>query len=332
MSVLKKFRLLGLKGGAIISAVMALVVAVVPQSAFAANAPNVMSISPLRTDITIAPGASKQVPITVINPTSSAVVLTPIENDFVANGDTGTPSLILNANQYAPTHSLKRFMTPLSDITVPAKGGKTVNVTITVPKDAQAGGYFGAVRFAPSAAASGGQVNLSANVASIILLTVPGPTVEKLNLTDFDIQQNGHSGTNFRTPDNLQAFVRFQNVGNLQEAPFGTIAVTQGNKTIYEYSFNNTQPRDMVLPDSARSWTIPLKNIGSFGEYTVTATLAYGKNNQTVEATRTFWVVPWSVIIGGIVAIVVLIALIVGIWLFLRGYKRRILRSHRMGR
>jgi hypothetical protein len=83
----------------------------------------------------------------------------------------------------------------------------------------------------------------------------------------------------------------------------------------------------MVLPDSARRWDVPLKNIGSFGKYTVTATFTYGTKNQSIEVSKSFWIIPLYVILASVGGLILLIALIVGIWLFLRSYKRRILRS-----
>lgn len=74
--------------------------------------------------------------------------------------------------------------------------------------------------------------------------------------------------------------------------------------------------------------TVPLKDVGSFGNYTVVATFSYGKDNQTIEVTKSFWVVPVFVIVIAIAGTIGLIVLIVGIWLFLRNYKRRILKSH----
>lgn len=292
------------------------------------NQANTLKVSPVRTDIKINPGESKTVQTTVTNLTKAPIAISPIENDFIAGPkEDGVPALVLDANQYAPTHSLKRFMVPLSDITIPAGQAKTVNVTINVPKDAQAGGYFGAIRFAPATPDGSQQVNLSASVASIILLTVPGPTTEKLNLTNFDIQQDGKTGTNFRSSNGLQMLVRFTNSGNIQEAPFGQISVKQGDKVVYTYNFNQTDPRDEILPDSARRWTVPLDKIGSFGEYTVVGTFSYGGQNETIQVTKTFWVIPWGVIIATVVGVLVLIALIIGIWFFLRTYKRRVLRG-----
>jgi hypothetical protein len=297
-------------------------------SAFAAtNTANTLKVSPVRTDVEIKPGESKTVKTTVTNLTDAPITIAPIENDFVAGDERGTPALILDADKFAPTHSLKRFMTPLKNVTIPAGQAKNIEVVITVPANAQPGGYFGAVRFAPASPDGGGQVNLSGSVASLILMTVPGPAVEKLNLTDFQIQQNGVSGTNFRTPNNLQATVRFENKGSVQLGPFGKVSVKQGDKVVYASDFNDKTPRDMTLPDSARRWDIPLKNIGTFGKYEVTAVFTYGTKNQTIEVTKSFWVIPTGVIIWSIVGLIVLIGLIVGIWLFLRGYKRRILRN-----
>lgn len=279
---------------------------------------NVLKVSPVRTDIEIKPGESKEVTAKVTNLTNAPITISPIENDFVAKDEDGTPSLILDANKYAPTHSLKRFMKPLSNVTIPAKESKSITVLITVPKDAQAGGYFGAVRFAPVSGEGTGQVNLNASAASLILLSVPGNVVEKLDMTSFDIQQDGKSGSFFQSSNDLQAAVRFENKGGAQEGPFGKVTVKQGKDVVYETDFNASTPREVILPDSARHWDIPLKKIGSFGNYTVTATFSYGQKNQTIEVTKSFWVVPQIVIIATIAVVLVLVALIVSIWLFIR--------------
>jgi len=288
---------------------------------------NVLKVSPVRSDIQIKPGESKKVQTVVTNLTKASITVKPIMNDFVAGDERGTPALILDEDKFAPTHSLKRFMKPLPNITIEAGKARQVDVVITVPKDAQAGGYFGAVRFAPTTPDGGGQVNLSGSVASLILLTVPGPVEEKLTLTDFDIQQGGKSGSFFQSSNDLQATARFTSASNIQVGPFGKVSVKQGDKVVYDTDFNNKTPRDMILPDSARRWDFPLKNIGSFGYYTVNATFTYGSKNQTIEVEKSFWVVPWIVIAVAVGGVLVLILLIVGIWLFLRGYKRRILRS-----
>lgn len=291
---------------------------------------NTLKVSPVRSDIQIKPGESAEVPITVTNLTNSDVLVAPIENDFIQGDEKGTPSIILDANEYAPTHSLKRFMVPLKNVTVPKNGSAIVKVKISVPKDAQAGGYFGALRFAPTTPDSGGQVNLSASVASLILLTVPGPVTEQLNLTSFEIQQGqgGKAATDFRTPNDLKVAFRFENKGNIQQGPFGKISVTQGKKVVYDADFNQETPREVILPDGARKWDVPLKNIGEFGHYTVHATFTYGSTNKTIEVERSFWVIPMSYIIAAIVAVVVLIGGVVLLIFWLKGRRKRAIRRH----
>jgi len=287
------------------------------------NTANTLKVSPVRTDIEIPAGTSKTVQTTVTNLTKAPITVRPIENDFVSGDERGTPALILDADKFAPTHSLKRFMTPLTDVTIPAGKTQVIKVVITVPKNAQAGGYFGAVRFAPTTPDEGGQVNLSGSVASLILMTVPGPVTEKLDMTNFDIQQDGKSGSFFQSPNDLQASVRFENKGGVQAGPFGKVSVKQGDKVVYEADFNNKDPRDMILPDSARRWDIPLKKIESFGNYTVSATFTYGAKNQTIEVTKSFWVVPQFIIIATIIAVLLLVGLIVGIAFLVRNRRHR---------
>ena len=294
------------------------------QGASGNNAANTIKITPVRSDIQIKPGENKTVQVTVTNLTGSSVSVTPVANDFISGDDRGTPALILDADKYAPSHSLKRFMGPLSTGTIPAKGSKTFNVVITVPASAQAGGYFGAIRFAPTDPDSGGQVNLSASVASLILLTVPGDIVEKLRLDSFDVQQNAVNGAFFNTPNNLQTSFSFENQGNLQIGPYGSISVKNGDKVVYSADFNNKNPQDVILPDSSRRWEIPLENIGTFGHYEVLATFTYGTTNQTIEVTKSFWVIPTWMIIAAIALVVVLIgAIVLTILLIRRSHKRR---------
>jgi len=300
-------------------------------SAQSTSTANTLKVSPVRTDIQIGAGESGEVPITVTNLTGADILVAPIENDFVQGDESGTPSIILDADEFAPTHSLKRFMVPLENVNVPANGSATIRVQINVPSDAQAGGYFGALRFAPTTPDSGGQVNLSASVASLILLTVPGPVTEQIDLTDFVLQQGNKAGTDFRTPNDLKAMFRFENKGNIQLGPFGKISVTQGDKVVYDYDFNQETPRDVVLPDGARKWEVPLENVGDFGYYTVHATFTYGSTNKTIEVEKSFWIIPTAYIIAAIAILVLLIAGIVGLIFWLKGSRKRAIRR-RAGR
>lgn len=313
---------------AVIVGLAVVLFATMPAAHAEEKAVNTFKISPVRTDINVTPGQTRTVTTTITNVTDAPITVRPITNDFIADDkENGEPALILDEDKYAPSHSLKRFMRPLQDVTVPARDSKTVTVTIAVPADTKAGGYYGAVRFAPVVGETGGQVNMTASVATLILVRVPGETVEKLTLTDYAVQKNGVSATRFSKPDGLSLLIRFKNEGNVHVAPFGKISIKKGDTVVKEVDFNNKDQRDMILPDTARRWSVPLEGLGSFGKYTVHSTLTYGERNQTVEMSESFWIIPLAlifVVIGGVVA---LAAIILGVLWFLRGYKKRILKE-----
>lgn len=318
----------------VVALVVAVVVLVVAQAALvgAQATANTLKVSPLRTDIQVKPGESGTVKIVVTNLTGDAVTVRPIQNDFISGDESGTPSIILDADEFAPTHSLKRFLSPLKDVTIPANKSVVVEVTITVPGSTQAGGYFGAIRFAPTSPDSGGQVNLSASVASLILLTVPGDAVEKLELTEFALLQGGKAASDFRTPNDLKVSFRFENKGNIQIGPFGKVSVMKGDELVYDTDFNSKTPRDVILPDGARRWEVPLEDIGTFGRYTVNATFTYGTKNQSIDVVRTFWVIPTAMIITAIAIVVVLVGLAIWLIFFLKGRRKRTIRRRSVGR
>ena len=307
-------QLLKVAAGAVLS--FGLAFALVQASSFAqsgdAGTANTLKISPVRTDVSADPGETKIVKVTVTNPTSKKVSVRVIQNDFVAGDEDGTPAIILEENEYAESHSLKRFMTPVDSVMLEANESKTIDVELKVPANAEPGGYFGVVRFAPTDPDTGGQVNLSASVASLILLTVNGDAPEKLDLTEFVVQQDGRKKSFFANGDNISVTARFENKGNVQAGPFGKVSLLKGNEVIHESDFNNKEQRDMVLPSSARRWNIPVEHVGSLGKYTVTATFTYGTSNQTIEVSESFWVIPRNAIIMAVVGLLLVIGLIVG--------------------
>jgi hypothetical protein len=296
------------------------------------GAGNGLKISPVRTDLTIQPGASQTITVTIQNVTKATATFQAIVNDFVAgDNENGQPSLILDANQYAPSHSLKRYIAPIPDVTVPAGESKEVKVTISVPKDAAGGGYFGAVRFAPASSdgSDNKNVTLSASVGSLILVKVPGNIVDNMTIKSFDVRGSTDSETasSFYTSNkSLYAVVRFQNKGNVQEQPFGKVVLKKGSKVLQTTEINNTDPRGNVLPDSIRRFSVQLKKVGSWGKYTVEGNFGYGSNGQLLSASTTFYVVPVALIIAVIVLILIILLLIFWLPKAVKRYNQRVLK------
>lgn len=314
---------------------IALVVAVtglvsVASASAATQSGNGMKVSPVRTDLVIQPGSSKTVSVFVQNVTNATETLKVVKNDFVASNDeTGAPALLLNG-QSNDKHGLKQFMTTVPTITVGKGQQKEVKVTITIPKGTAGGGYFGAVRFVPTNGGSANSnVSLSGSVGSLILVSVPGNVTEKLTLVSLDARQGDTPKTVFTSGKNISAVVRFQNEGNIQEQPFGKVLLKKGNKTIGSYEINGGSQPGNVLPDSIRRFSVDLKGVGSFGEYTLEGNFGYGSNGQLLTGKTTFYVIPLPLIIAAIVVILIILFLIFGVPRLVRRHDQKVVRKAR---
>lgn len=292
-------------------------------SSTSASGGNGLRISPVRTDLTIKPGSSQTIDVYVTNITNGTAQLQGVVDDFTAgNNENGTPAILLNGEQ-APSHSLKNYVSSIGSFTLAAKATKDLKVTITIPKGVAGGGYFGAIRIVPAANNTNKNVNLAASVASLVLVTVPGPVSQELNIASFDVRrmdtknnQLQSSSVLFTSNKHLYGVVRFQNGGNLQEEPFGKMVLKKGNKILATFPVNNTTPPGNVLPGSIRMFSVPISSLGSYGKYTLEGNFGYGTDGQLLTAQTTFYVLPLTAVI---VAVVVLAAIILAAFL-LRSY------------
>jgi len=294
------------------------------------GAGNGIKISPVRSELTINPGSSATLDVFVTNVTSQAATFQLLANDFVAAGDeSGNPAVILNPNQAAPSHGLKQYIAPISNITIQPQQTKDVKVVITMPDDIAAGGYYGAVRVAPAGSSqqNNRNITLSASVASLILVKVPGNIKEQLSIASFDARNGDKSRSIFTSKKNISGVVRFQNEGNIQEAPFGKIVLKdiRGHQ-IASYEINNTNPKGNVLPNSIRKFNTKLDHLSSFGRYTIEGNFGYGSAGQLLTAKSTFYIIPIPVIVILIILAVLIIVAIFEIPRLIRGYNRRVLR------
>ncbi|MEO8105496.1 MAG: DUF916 domain-containing protein [Candidatus Saccharibacteria bacterium] len=306
-----------------------LLLAIAPGLASAAGA-NGLRVSPVRTDITVAPGQTKIVTITVTNITSTAASLQAVINDFAASSDeSGQPAIILNSNQFAKSHSLKRFTKALPNFTLQPGEQKNVSLPITVPADAAGGGYYGAIRFAPATPGGPNQtVSLAGSVGSLIIATVPGDIKDQLNISSFDVRSGVHPRSLFTSSKAITGVVRFQNSGNIQEQPFGKILLKdRSGKILGQYEINSADPRSNVLPDSIRKFSVPLDKVGTWGVFKLEGNFGYGSNGQLLSASTTFYVIPLIVILLFIAAVIVLAFLIFGLPRLVRAYNRRIIQK-----
>lgn len=213
---------------------------------------------------------------------------------------------------------------------------KDIDVTISIPEDANAGGYYGAIRFEPQLTtdASGNNVGLTASVGTIVLVRVPGNLTERLDLVQISAaskaqkdNKDEYSAKSFFTSGDVAVLTRLKNNGDIHVKPFGKVLVkNMFGKTIHEFEFNSTDPRANILPDSTRKFGNDLPKMRWFGRYTVEANLAYSSGGgELITARASFWYIPTVALF----AIIALVLAIVGlVYWFIRKQKARKQHKH----
>jgi hypothetical protein len=277
-----------------------------------ASAGQALEIAPPVLQLTANPGEVIQTKIVLRDISSSSLLVTNEINDFTAQGEDGTPKVITDTTEKSP-YSIIDWIKPISNLTLKSKQLQNLPVTITVPKNAAPGGYYGVIRFtatAPAIDKSG--VALSASLGAMVFIRVKGDAKESMNIEEFYASKDDDRGSFFDSIP-IDLIVRIKNGGNVHEQPVGRILITDmfGKPTV---NVNVNLEGRNVLPGTIRRFEQPvdksaLGNRVMFGLYTANLTMKYGSSNQTVTKTIHFWIIPWKLILSAIVVLIVLFLL-----------------------
>jgi len=262
-----------------------------------------LQISPVLVEILADPGKTYSFKISILNVTTGDLLFKPIINDFQSKDDSGEPAIILDGT--VPSTTLKGWISPIPDITVKAKKSVEVNVSITVPLNAEPGGHYGVVRFsgiAPALDKSG--VSLAASAGPLVLVRVSGAVKESLVVKDFYAVRGKNRSVWFESSP-VTFVEKITNTGNTHLKPVGNLVITNmfGGTTA---SLKINDEKGNVLPSGTRSFSQKLESKRMFGRYTAKLALAYGSTGQALTGTITFWVIPYKLILLSLATLIIL--------------------------
>jgi hypothetical protein len=285
---------------------------------FGALSAQAVTLSPPIVEINAKRGEAVAQVVKLYNEGDAPITVTPSVQSFRPKNETGTPEIYDDKSGL----DLQGWITaPVKTVIQPGER-KSFALNIDVPASADPGGHYAVVLWgvAPGEVTGTTPLSINGQVGTLVLVRVEGPTTESGKIIEFGADQ----GTYTHLPTNF--VVRFQNSGTVHLHPTGDVVVRNlFGGTAAVIPFNDQANIGNILPKSIRrfdfswmkaklgasasEWEQQWKNF-AFGPYTATLAATYGSQNTVANATVSFWVIPWMVLIFWIVIIILIVIVV----------------------
>jgi hypothetical protein len=264
-------------------------------------------VGPGKVDLTLKPGETKIVQMTVTNRTGERRIFNLTTEDAAGSTDVNTP-IVLLGNDRGP-YSLKDYLSvPHKRFELGQNQRARIPVAISIPADAEPGGLYGSVLVDTVAIeADSGETTdtvpqsaIIARIGTLFFITVPGEVEKDGKLKDFGtIPQKS-----FFQSGPIKFGVYYENNGPIHLAPYGEIRIT--NMLGDEVDFVQLEPW-FVLPQSQRLREVSWNREFLFGRYKATAQVNRSYDDIVDSMSFTFWVLPWKIVLAAFGAVFVVV-------------------------
>jgi len=301
-----------------------------------------LTISPPIKEFTADPGTEFSDVIKLINDEDNEKIFFATIESFRTKGERGEPEFFQTTDET----QLSTWIT-LEQTSVTLKPGekKEIKYKVSVPEKASTGGHYAAIFWSSQVPEDTGitGVGVVTKIGSLLLVRVSGEIREEMKLIDFSTPSELYN----RLP--VKFAIGFENNGNIHLKPRGDIKIEPTILGIGKGEVTVNTEEGNVLPKSIRrfesTWQKGTvlesegKNLVSrfftelqnewnnlaIGNFQANLFVLFGQTQpQIIAKTINFWVIPWRVILVGlIVAIFVISILIKGI----KAYNRWIIRK-----
>ncbi|CAN5379876.1 hypothetical protein BH10PAT3_BH10PAT3_3050 [soil metagenome] len=295
--------------------------------------------SPLPINLAAKPGTTLTADIRIKNGGTKPETLKATLMKFTAYGEEGKPGL---ADREAGDDYFDWVSFSPSVFDAPPNEWITVKMTIALPNTAAFGYYYAAVfsRSSEPTTPKDKQNVIVGSTAVLVLVDAQVPNARReAIIKSFTADKKSYEFLPARFT------IKIKNKGNVHLVPLGNIFISRGGKNVATLSINSASGN--VLPDSNRIFTADWKDgfpvyvdkeeggkvlLGKdgkpeaslkwemsklpklrFGRYTAKLLLVYddGTRDVPLEANVSFWVIPWRIIGGTALA---LLLVVTGLW------------------
>lgn len=271
-------------------------------------------VKPAKTELVIAPGESKESILTLSNATALPLHVDVSFEDVVPSTQvlpSDEPIKLLG--KHGGEYALQNFFS-VSRPSFDLLSGKEVRVpvSISIPKDVEAGGRYGSVVFTfrpvmTPGAPEPANVAIESRVATLFFVRISGLAKEEGKLVAFGLFNNAKSAGTPSPLHPLQFQVAYENTGNVHLNPYGRITL------IPFLGSEQVTPIDpwAVLPGATRMREVAVTNALSIGHYRAHIELNRGYKDIVDEEEVSFWILPSMQDTLFFVVIVMILALLI---------------------
>ncbi len=261
-------------------------------------------VGPGKVELEINPGESKTTAITVSNRTGGKRTFNLEVEDFTGSRNP-SEAVVLLGDDRGP-YSLRDFL-KFESSTFELENGQraTIPVTVSLPTDVEPGGHYGTVLVRTTQReATGPQSSaIVSRLGVLFFVKVPGPVKEEGQLTGF----NTLDGKRIYGSGPITMRLLYENNGSVYVNPYGEIKI----KNMFGQEVGSVQVDPWFsLPQSVRLREVTWDRPFLFGRYTATASINRGYGNIVDTQELSFWVIPWKIAVGALVAIFLLIVIV----------------------
>jgi hypothetical protein len=264
-----------------------------------------LTVSPVRVEVTGNPGQTLTGEMEILNEQADTKTFYSSFENFEPSGDTGSPKFVGN------TGNLSTWMKTNERIDITPGEKIIIPYTITIPQDAEPGGYFSAIFWGQQnpATQAAGEVSIGGKLGVLVLLRVAGDIHEEAGISEFTATDGKRIFLNL--PVGLS--YRFTNKGQDRVVPLGDITIKNTfGFTVATIAANQSEGN--VLPNSTRKFNITWGDVSKdqthsffaaaknqfsnfhFGYYKATVSVVWGSENKVETATTWFVLFPWQLL------------------------------------
>ncbi len=251
-------------------------------------------VGPGKIEVRVKPGEVVTHKISVTNRISENRIFSLEVEDITGSSDGGS-SVSLSGDERGP-YSLRDYISfPENSFELELGERAWIPITISIPKDAEPGGFYGSVLVSTLQAGAQGDLvprsPIIARVGSLFFVTVEGDAFVEGETKE--ISTPGNKWWYEKGP--IELGILYENTGSLHVNPYGEISVT--NMFGEEVGYMELEPW-FVLPKSLRIREFTWDREVLLGRYSVTAKVNRGYEDIVDEVQTAFWVLPWKIIVG----------------------------------